>query len=118
MTFQEVRRHLGVEHSGNGRSSDDPADDALALGSVLASDTACIQRSGPTVCAVRQASWCHKSHSIFSDALALVRKEMLVQATFYRSVSGHGKISAGVGAMLNTLRGSGMDAKDSKTGSG
>ena len=40
------------------------------------------QRTSQTAGAVRQTSWYHKSHPIFSDALALLRKETWAQATF------------------------------------
>jgi hypothetical protein len=33
----------------------------------------------------RQAAWYHKRHPTFSDALALVRKELWAEATFYGS---------------------------------
>jgi hypothetical protein len=33
--------------------------------------------------AFRQAAWYHKSHPTFTDALALVRKELWAQEPFY-----------------------------------
>ena len=36
--------------------------------------------------AVRQAAWYHKTYPTFADALALVRKELWAQETFYRSL--------------------------------
>ena len=36
---------------------------------------------------VRQVAWYHKRHPTFSDALALVRKEMWANATFYGSLA-------------------------------
>jgi hypothetical protein len=33
----------------------------------------------------RQAAWYHKAHPTFSDALALVRKQLWAHATFYGS---------------------------------
>jgi hypothetical protein len=36
---------------------------------------------------LRQAAWYHKRHPTFSDALALVRKELWAHATFYGSPS-------------------------------
>jgi hypothetical protein len=35
--------------------------------------------------AFRQAAWYHKAHPTFADALALVRKELWTQETFYGS---------------------------------
>jgi hypothetical protein len=35
----------------------------------------------------RQAAWYHKAHPTFPDALALVRKDLWVYATFYGSPS-------------------------------
>ena len=43
------------------------------------------QRMAPSTEAVRRMAWYRKSHPAFSDALALVRKEMWTSATFYGS---------------------------------
>jgi hypothetical protein len=38
-----------------------------------------------SMAAVRRAAWYRKTHQTFSDALALVRKELWAHATFRRS---------------------------------
>ena len=35
--------------------------------------------------ALRQAGWCRKAHPTFSDALAVVRRELWAEGTFRRS---------------------------------
>ena len=52
-----------------------------------------------TTGAARQASWYHKAHPTFSDALALVHRELWAQGDFLRVAPGsrHGKSPAGVG---------------------
>ncbi|MCA1838260.1 MAG: transposase [Actinobacteria bacterium] len=86
VTFQEVRRHLGVETqrqwSDLAIRRTTPA--LLGLFSLVA--LFAHQRMAQTAGAVRQAAWYRKAHPSFADALALVRKELWAhEATFYRS---------------------------------
>lgn len=86
VTFQEVRRHLGVETqrqcSELAIRRTTPA--LLGLSHSLVTLLA-HHRMGQTARAVRQAAWYHKAHPTFADALALVRRERWAQATFYGS---------------------------------
>jgi hypothetical protein len=84
-TFQEVRRHLGFETQRQWSElairRTTPA--LLALFSVvtLFAHGRMTQAAG----ALRQVAWYHKARPTFSDALALVRKELWTQGTFCRS---------------------------------
>jgi len=82
VTFAEVRRHLGVETQ---RQWSDlailratPA--LLGLFSLVA--LYAHPRMQPTGAVVRQAAWYHKALPTFSDALALVRRELWAQTAF------------------------------------
>jgi hypothetical protein len=83
VTFQEARRHLGVETQ---RQCSDlairrttPALMELFSLVTLFAHRRMVQKSAETV---RQAAWYRKPHPTFSDALALVREELWEQATF------------------------------------
>jgi hypothetical protein len=84
VTFQEVRRHLGFETqrqwSEMAIRRTTPA--LLGLFSVI---TLFAHRQMKQAVGVfrRQATWYHKRHPTFADALALVRKELWAQETFY-----------------------------------
>jgi hypothetical protein len=88
VTFQEMRRHLGFETQRQwsdmaiGRTT--PA--LLGLFSLVALFAHQRIREAAGVFR-RQAAWYHKRHPTFSDALALVRKELWAQEqqTFYGS---------------------------------
>src|SRR4051794_17918020 len=81
-TFQEARRHLGVETqrqwSELAIQRTTPA--LLGLFSIvtLYAHQRIVQGSG----ALRQAAWYRKPHPTFSDALALVRRELWAEGTF------------------------------------
>ncbi len=87
VTFEEVRRHLGVETQRQwsalaiGRTT--PA--LLGLFSLVA--LWAHPRMGPTGGIVRQAAWYPKPLPTFSDALALVRRELWAQTAFCLSAA-------------------------------
>jgi hypothetical protein len=84
-TFQEVRRHLGVETQRQWSElavrRTTPA--LLSLFSLVT--LFAHQRMAKSTQTLRGAAWYHKRHPTFCDALALVRKELWAQETFYRS---------------------------------
>jgi DDE superfamily endonuclease len=86
VTFQEVRRHLGFETqrqwSEMAIRRTTPA--LLGLFSVVTLFAHQQMRRG-TAGAFQQVAWYHKRHPTFADALALVRKELWAQETFYGS---------------------------------
>lgn len=87
VTFQEVRRHLGVETQRQWSEKAIRRTTPALLGLFSLVTLIAHQRMRQTAGgAVRQAAWYHKAYPTFADALALVRKELWVQeATFYRS---------------------------------
>ncbi|MBA3617676.1 MAG: transposase [Rubrobacteraceae bacterium] len=82
VTFQEARRHLGVETqrqwSDLAIRRTTPA--LLGLFSLVTLFAHRRMAQGSEV--PRQASWYRKSHPTFSDALALVRRELWAEGTF------------------------------------
>ncbi len=83
VTFQEARRHLGVETQ---RQWSEPAirrttPALLGLFSIvtLYAHQRMVRSSGALL---RQAVWYRKPHPTFSDALALVRRELWAEGTF------------------------------------
>jgi hypothetical protein len=85
VTFQEVRRHLGVETQRQWSELAIRRTRPALLGLFSLVTLLAHHRMGQTAGAVRQAAWYHKAHPTFSDALALVRKELWAQASFYGS---------------------------------
>jgi hypothetical protein len=85
VTFQEVRRHLGIETQRQWSDLAIRRTTPALLGLFSLVTLFAHQRMRQTVGAVRQAAWYHKAYPTFTDALALVRKELWTQATFYRS---------------------------------
>ncbi len=86
VTFQEARRHLGVETQRQWsdlaiQRTTTPA--LLGLFSLITLFTH--QRMARSMEAVRRAAWYRKPRPTFSDALALVRQELWAHATFRRS---------------------------------
>ena len=85
VTFQEVRRHLGFESqrqwSDLAIRRTTPALLGLFSLITLFAQSRMVQAAG----AFRRATWYHKRHPTFADALALVRKELWASATFYGS---------------------------------
>jgi hypothetical protein len=85
ITFQEARRHLGFETqrqwSDLAIRRTTPARLGLFSLVTLLAHRQMTQAAG----AFRQAAWYHKSYPTFADALAVVRKELWAQETFYGS---------------------------------
>ncbi len=84
-TFQEVRRHLGVETQRQWSDMAIRRTTPALFGLFSLVTLFAHQRMTRSIGAVRRAAWYRKSHPTFSDALALVRKELWVSATFRRS---------------------------------
>jgi hypothetical protein len=85
VTFQEVRRHLGFETQ---RQWSDMAirRTTPALMGLFSVITLFAHRRMPRATgAFRRAAWYQKAHPTFTDALALVRKELWAHATFHGS---------------------------------
>ena len=85
VTFEEARRHLGVETQ---RQWSDPAlrrTTPALLGLFSLVTLAAHRRLGGTAGPVRQAAWYRKAAPTFADALALVRRELWAQAAFCAS---------------------------------
>jgi len=85
VTFQEVRRHLGFETQRQWSDLAIRRTTPALLGlfshiSVFANQ--CMRRSTE---AVRRVAWYRNPHPTFADALALVRRELWVSATFWGS---------------------------------
>jgi hypothetical protein len=85
VTFQEVRRHLGVETQRQWSELAIRRTTPALLGLFSLVTLFAHQRMTQTADAVRRAAWYHKAYPTFADALALVRKELWAQAIFYRS---------------------------------
>jgi hypothetical protein len=86
-TFQEARRHLGVETQRQWSELAIRRTTPALLGLFSLVTLFAHQRMMQSIEAVRRASWYRKSRPTFSDALALVRKELWTQATFRRSIA-------------------------------
>ncbi len=84
-TFQEVRRHLGVETQRQWSDMAIRRTTPALFGLFSLVSLFAHQQMTRSIGAVRRAAWYRKSHPTFSDALALVRKELWVSATFRRS---------------------------------
>ena len=82
-TFQEARRHLGVETQRQWselaiRRTTPALLGLFSLVTLFAHQRMVKQGSG----ALRQAAWYRKAHPTFSDALAVVRQELWAEGTF------------------------------------
>jgi hypothetical protein len=84
-TFQEARRHLGVETQRQWSELAIRRTTPALLGLFSLVALVAHQRMAQSMEAVRRAAWYRKTHPTFSDALALVRKELWAHATFRRS---------------------------------
>jgi hypothetical protein len=84
-TFQEARRHLGMETQRQWSELAIRRTTPALLGLFSIVTLFAHQRMTRSVRAIRQAAWYRKSRPTFSDALALVRKELWAQATFRES---------------------------------
>ena len=82
VTFQEARRHLGVETQRQWSDLAIRRTTPALLGLFSLVTLFAHRQIARSAEAVRQAAWYQKPHPTFSDALALVRKELWEQATF------------------------------------
>jgi hypothetical protein len=87
VTFAEVRRHLGVETQRQWSDLAILRTTPALLGLFSLVTLYAHPRMEPTGDLVRQAAWYHKRLPTFSDALALVRRELWAQAGFCMSAS-------------------------------
>ena len=85
-TFQEARRHLGVETQRQWSELAIRRTTPALLGLFSLVTLFAQQRMVRSTEAVRRAAWYRKPHPTFSDALALVRKELWAHATFRGSL--------------------------------
>jgi hypothetical protein len=86
VTFEEARRHLGVETQRQGSELAIRRTTPALLGLFsLVTLFAPQQRVHPTDL-TRQAAWYHKPRPMFSDALALVRRQLWAGGIFEPSV--------------------------------
>jgi hypothetical protein len=81
-TFQEARRHLGVETQRQWSEMAIRRTTPALLGLFSLVTLFAHQRMVQSIGAVRRAAWYRKPYPTFSDALALVRKELWAQETF------------------------------------
>jgi hypothetical protein len=86
VTFQEARRHLGLETQGQWsdlaiRRTTPALLGLFSLVTLFAHHHMTRRAAG----AFRQVAWYRKRHPTFADALALVRKELWASATFHGS---------------------------------
>jgi hypothetical protein len=84
-TFQEARRHLGVETQRQWSELAIRRTTPALLGLFSLVTLFAHQRMMQSMQTVRRAAWYCKPSPTFSDALALVRKELWAHATFRRS---------------------------------
>jgi hypothetical protein len=87
VTFEEVRRHLGVETQRQWSALAIRRTTPALLGLFSLVTLWAHPRMGPMGAIVRQAAWYHKPLPTFSDALALVRRGLWAQTAFYMSDS-------------------------------
>ncbi len=85
VTFEEVRRHLGVETQRQWSDRAILRTTPALLGLFSLVTLYAHPRMGPTGDRVRQAAWYPKPLPTFSDALALVRRELWAQTAFCMS---------------------------------
>ncbi len=85
VTFQEVRRHLGFETQRQWSDLAIQRTTPALLGLFSVVTLFAHQRLTQAAGAFRQVAWYHKTHPTFSDALALVRKELWAHGTFCES---------------------------------
>jgi hypothetical protein len=85
VTFQEMGRHLGFETQRQWSESAIRRTTPALLGLFSLITLFAYDRMAQAAGAFRQAAWYRKRHPTFADALAMVRKELLANATFYGS---------------------------------
>ena len=82
VTFQEVRRHLGFETQRQWSDLAIRRTTPALLGLFSVITLFAHRQMTQAVGVFRQVAWYHKRHPTFADALALMRKELWVSATF------------------------------------
>ncbi len=87
VTLEETRRHLGVETQRQWSSRAILRTTPALLGLFSLVTLYAHPRMGSAEAPVRQAAWYRKEFPTFSDALALVRRELWAQTGFCMSVS-------------------------------
>lgn len=85
VTFEEARRHLGVETQRQWSDRAILRTTPALFGLFSLVTLYAHPRMGPTSDLVRQAAWYHKPLPTFADALALVRRELWGQVAFCMS---------------------------------
>ena len=85
VTFQEMRRHLGFETQRQWSDLAIRRTTPALLGLFSVVTLFAHGRMAQAAGGFRWAAWYHKAHPTFADALALVRKELWAQETFYGS---------------------------------
>jgi len=85
VTFQEVRRHLGFETQRQWSDMAIRRTTPALLGLVSMITLFVHRRMTRAIGAFRRAAWYHKRNPTFTDASALVRKELWAHATFHGS---------------------------------
>jgi hypothetical protein len=86
VTFQEMRRHLGFETQRQWSEMAIRRTTPALLGLFSFITLFANQRMRRSTAALRRAAWYRKPHPTFSDALALVRRDLwALEATFYGS---------------------------------
>ena len=85
VTIQEARRHLGFETQRQWTELAIRRTTPALLGLFSVVTLFAHGRMARAAGALRQAAWYHKRGPTFAEALALVRKELWVSATFYGS---------------------------------
>jgi hypothetical protein len=85
VTFQEVRRHLGFETQRQWSEMAIRRTTPALLGLFSLITLIAHRRMAPSTEVVRRAAWYRKPHPTFSDALALIRKDLWANATFHGS---------------------------------
>jgi hypothetical protein len=103
-TFQEVCQRLGFETKEALVRDSDPEGRSCTVGPVLCGYTIRSPTHGEkSTGSVRQTAWYYKSHPTFSDALALVCRQLWAQSTFLQVAFSdrHSKSPAGVPRAAN-----------------
>ena len=85
VTFQEMRRHLGFQTQRQWSELAIQRTTPALLGVFSLITLFAHDRMAQAAGAFRRAAWYHKRHPTFADALAMVRKELWANATFYGS---------------------------------
>jgi hypothetical protein len=82
VTFQEVRRHLGLETQRQWSDMAIRRTTPALMGLFSVITLFAHRRMTRATGTFRRAAWYHKAHPTFTDTLALVRKELWAHATF------------------------------------